>query len=39
MTKTAADIATKLTGDLLQPIVAQIDPLRLGEIERAINIA
>lgn len=38
-TKTAADIATSLASQLLAPITAQIDPLRLGEMQRAINIA
>lgn len=37
-TKTAADIATSLAVGLLSPITAQIDPLRVGEMERAINI-
>ena len=38
-TKTAADISTALTVGILQPIAAQIDPLRLGEVERASAIA
>lgn len=38
-TKTAADLASHLSADLLKPITAQIDPLRVGEVERAINIA
>lgn len=38
-TKTAADIATTLAVGLVSPITAQIDPLRVGEMERAINIA
>lgn len=38
-TKTAADIATSLSVGLLSPITQQIDPLRVGEVERAINIA
>ncbi|MFN8494908.1 MAG: hypothetical protein U0350_45310 [Caldilineaceae bacterium] len=38
-TRTAADIASSLAVQLLSPITAQIDPLRLGEIQRAINIA
>lgn len=38
-TKTAADIATTLAVGLLSPITQQVDPLRVGEMERAINIA
>lgn len=38
-TKTAADIATKLATSALSPIYAQIDPVRVGEINRALNIA
>jgi hypothetical protein len=38
-TKTAAEIATSLAVGLLAPITAQVDPLRVGETERAINIA
>jgi hypothetical protein len=38
-TKTAAEIATSLSVGLISPITAQIDPLRVGEVERAINIA
>lgn len=38
-TKTAAGIADGLIGSLYQPIVSQIDPVRLGEMQRAINIA
>lgn len=38
-TKTAADIATSITVGLLSPITAQIDPLKLGEMQRAIEIA
>jgi hypothetical protein len=38
-TRTAADIATSMATQLLAPIAAQIDPLRLGEIQRAISIA
>jgi hypothetical protein len=37
--KTAADIASSMAAQLLAPIAAQIDPLRLGEMQRAINIA
>ena len=38
-TRTAADIASSLATGLLSPIMGQIDPLRVGEVERAINIA
>ena len=38
-TKTAADIATALSVGLLSPISGQIDPLRLGEVRRAMDIA
>lgn len=38
-TKTAADIATRLTTGLFQPIYEQLDPLRLGENQRAMMIA
>jgi hypothetical protein len=35
----AADIATQMSTGLFSPITAQIDPERLGEVQRAINIA
>ena len=38
-TRTAADIAASLVNGALSPIAAQIDPLKLGEGQRAINIA
>jgi len=38
-TRSAAGIAAKLTVGLVDPIFAQIDPIRLGEINRAIRIA
>jgi membrane-bound ClpP family serine protease len=38
-TKSAADVATKLSIGLFAEIYRQIDPARLGEIDRAINIA
>ncbi|WP_051528673.1 SDH family Clp fold serine proteinase [Microvirgula aerodenitrificans] len=38
-TKTAASIADGLIASLYQPVVSQIDPVRLGEMQRAINIA
>lgn len=38
-TRTAAMIAAKVTAGLFQPIYAQIDPMRLGEFQRAVQIA
>lgn len=38
-TKIAADISTKLTAGLFEPIFAQIDPMRLAETQRAMEIA
>lgn len=38
-TRTAAEIAGKLATDLYSAIFAQIDPMRLGEMDRAVNIA
>lgn len=38
-TKTAAHIASELASSLLTPITAQIDPLRLGEMQRAVQVA
>lgn len=38
-TKTSAEIATRLAASVLEPIYAQIDPIRVGEINRALNIA
>ena len=37
--KTAADAASPLVSGLLAPIFAQLDPLKLGENERALRIA
>lgn len=37
-TRTAADIATNITTGLLTPITAQIDPLRLGSMQRSVAI-
>jgi len=37
-TKVAAEIASKLTVGIFNPISAQIDPLRLGVVKRAIEI-
>ena len=38
-TKTAAEIATNLTVGLMAPIAGQIDPIRLGREQRAMEIA
>ena len=38
-TKTAAEISSNLAIGLISPISAQIDPVKLGEVNRAINIA
>lgn len=38
-TKTAADIANSMAVQLLAPITGQIDPLRLGEMNRVMQIA
>lgn len=38
-TKTAALIAARMTAGLFQPVYAQIDPMRLGEFQRAVQIA
>ena len=38
-TKTAAEIGSKLAVGLLSPVSAQIDPIKLGEVFRAISIA
>jgi hypothetical protein len=38
-TKTAAEIGSKLAIGLIQPIAGQMDPLKLGEVQRAIKIA
>lgn len=38
-TKVAAEIATNITIGLLNSIYAQIDPIRMSEIERQLNIA
>lgn len=37
--KTATQIATDMTIGLFRPIYAQIDPLKIGEIRRAMSIA
>ncbi|EPJ1882091.1 hypothetical protein BvCmsHHP056_01067 [Escherichia coli] len=38
-TKMSADIATRLTEALIAPMAAQIDPIKLGEHQRAMSIA
>ncbi|MGA3706566.1 SDH family Clp fold serine proteinase [Ralstonia nicotianae] len=38
-TRTASDIASKLTAGLFSPIFAQLDPTRLAEMQRATDIA
>jgi hypothetical protein len=38
-TKMASEIAIQLTNGLFTPMVAQLDPVRLGEMKRAIGIA
>lgn len=38
-TRTAALIAANVTAGLYRPIYAQIDPMRLGEFQRAVQIA
>ncbi|MGI2059094.1 SDH family Clp fold serine proteinase [Shewanella baltica] len=38
-TKLAADIASNLVESLISPIAAQIDPMKLGEHNRALQIA
>lgn len=38
-TKTALEIAGKLVVGLFAPIYKQLDPMRLGEIQRAMSIA
>jgi hypothetical protein len=37
--KSAAEIATKVTSGLFSPVYAHVDPIKLGEISRAISIA
>jgi hypothetical protein len=38
-TRTALDVAASLVSWLFEPVFAQIDPMRLGEIQRAMLIA
>jgi hypothetical protein len=37
-TKTSVDVASKITTGLLAPIYEQLDPMRLGEVERLMGI-
>ncbi len=38
-TKVASDIASKLTTGLYEPVFAQVDPMKLAEMQRAMEIA
>ena len=38
-TRVASEIASKLTSGLFEPIAGQIDPMRLAEMQRAMDIA
>ncbi len=38
-TRVASDIATRMTSALFEPIAAQIDPIKLAEMQRATEIA
>lgn len=38
-TKSAAEIAANITVGLFSPVYAQLDPVRIGEIDRAVRIA
>lgn len=38
-TKTAAEIAQGIALGVVGPIIAQIDPIKLGEVQRSMNIA
>ncbi len=38
-TKTAADIASSMAIGLMAPVAGQIDPLRLGELSRSMEVA
>jgi len=38
-TKMAADIASSMAIGLMEPVAGQIDPLRLGELSRSMNVA
>ena len=38
-TKMAAEIASKLTTGLFSPVYSQVDPVKLGELQRSIEVA
>ena len=38
-TRLAAEMAVKMTVGLMEPIYGQVDPMRLGEVERFVKIA
>jgi hypothetical protein len=38
-TKMAAELATRMTVGMMEPIYAQLDPIRLGEVERFVRIS
>lgn len=38
-TKTAAEFASKITVGLYQPIMEQLDPMRIGEMDRELSVA
>ncbi len=38
-TKIAAENATKMAIGMMEPLYAQLDPVRMGEIERFVNVA
>lgn len=38
-TKTAAEVASRMATGLYRPIMGQIDPMRLGEMDRAMKVA
>ena len=38
-TKTAGELAAKMTVGIMEPIYAQLDPIRLGEVERFVRIS
>jgi len=38
-TKTAGEIASSIVVGLLAPVTSQIDPMKMGEMQRAVNIA
>lgn len=38
-TKTAGEIASSMAVGMLAPITSQIDPMKMGEMQRAVNVA